>query len=45
MELHDAFRKFQLDYARFDGREFTRLKQLLYLIEERQVNDELMWMR
>jgi nucleoside-diphosphate-sugar epimerase len=44
-ELHDAFRKFQLDYDRFDGREFTRLKQLLHLVSERRLTDELTWVR
>jgi nucleoside-diphosphate-sugar epimerase len=45
VELYEAFRKFELDYARFDGREFTRLKQLLHLIRERRLDDELMWVR
>jgi len=43
LELYEAFRRFELDYARFDGREFTRLKQLLYLIRERRLDGELMW--
>jgi len=45
VELYDAFQRFELDYARFDGREFTRLKQLLHLIQERRVDEELVWMR
>jgi len=45
VELYEAFKRFELDYARFDGREFTRLKQLLHLIQERRVDDELIWMR
>jgi len=45
VELYEAFKRFELDYARFDGREFTRLKQLLHLIQERKVTDELIWMR
>ena len=44
-ELYQAFRRFELDYARFDGREFTRLKQLLYLVQERRLDDALMWVR
>jgi len=42
-ELYDAFQKFELDYDRFDGREFTRLKQLLHLIQERRLTDALTW--
>jgi nucleoside-diphosphate-sugar epimerase len=44
-QLHDAFRAHHLDYARFDGREFTRLKQLLHLIQQRSLDDTLMWVR
>jgi nucleoside-diphosphate-sugar epimerase len=44
-ELYEAFRRFELDYARFDGREFTRLKQLLHLLQERRLDDTLMWVR
>jgi nucleoside-diphosphate-sugar epimerase len=45
VQLHDAFRKFGLDYSRFDGREFKRLEQLLHLIQERRLTDELTWVR
>lgn len=44
-QLYEAFRAHHLDYARFDGREFTRLKQLLHLIEQRSLDDTLMWVR
>ncbi len=45
VELYEAFKRFELSFERFDGREFTRLKQLLHLIQERKVTDELIWMR
>jgi nucleoside-diphosphate-sugar epimerase len=44
-QLYEAFRQFQLDYGRFDGREFTRLKQLLHLIHELKLTEELTWVR
>jgi len=42
-QLRDAYRKFELDYERFDGREFTRLKQLLHLRREGRLDEDLAW--
>jgi nucleoside-diphosphate-sugar epimerase len=44
-QLCESFRAFAIDYQRFDGREFTRLKQLLHLIREGRLDGELMWVR
>jgi len=43
IQLRDAYLKFQLDYDRFDGREFTRLKQLLYLKRVGRLDEDLAW--
>jgi len=45
VQLYDAFRRFGLDYSRFDGREFKRLEQLLHLIQERRLTGQLTWVR
>jgi nucleoside-diphosphate-sugar epimerase len=42
-QLHDAYQAYGLDYERFAGREFTRLKQLQHLMAERRVDDSLQW--
>jgi nucleoside-diphosphate-sugar epimerase len=42
-QLHKAYVRHRLDFARFDGREFTRLKQLQHLLATQQVGEDLMW--
>ena len=42
-QLHRAFSRLGLSYAQFDGRDFTRLKQLRWLLDEGLVDDRLMW--
>jgi len=42
-QLRDAYLKHRLDFERFDGREFVRLKQLLHLKREGRLDDELAW--
>lgn len=42
-ELYAAYTAHGLDYDRFNGREFTRLKQLQYLTAERKLDDSLAW--
>ncbi len=43
VQLRDAYRKFELNYERFDGREFTRLKQLLHLRRLGRLDEDLSW--
>ena len=43
VQLRDAYRKFELNYERFDGREFTRLKQLLHLRRQGRLDEDLSW--
>lgn len=43
-QLRAVYRAVQLDENVFTGRGHTRLKQLEYLMQTRQVNDELYWM-
>jgi nucleoside-diphosphate-sugar epimerase len=42
-ELHEQFRAFALDFERFDGREFTRLKQLQHLLGAGRLDAGLRW--
>ncbi|MGH7724071.1 MAG: NAD-dependent epimerase/dehydratase family protein [Candidatus Eiseniibacteriota bacterium] len=42
-ELYEAFRGFALDFERFEGREFTRLKQLLHLMRAGRLDADLLW--
>ncbi len=42
-QLYESFRDFALDFERFEGREFTRLKQLLHLLREGRLDADLMW--
>jgi nucleoside-diphosphate-sugar epimerase len=43
VELVDAYRKVGLTADDFEGRSYTRLKQLRHLLDERLLNDELRW--
>lgn len=42
-QLHRVFERIQMPKEIFEFRAFTRLKQLRYLMETRQVDDELFW--
>lgn len=42
-QLHAVFSRVQLDAATFTGRGHTRLKQLEYLMQTKQIDDELFW--
>ena len=42
-QLHDRFVRLGLTYDQFDGREFTRLKQLQHLIASGRVGRDLRW--
>ncbi len=42
-QLYDAFVAANLTRERFEGREFTRLKQLQHLLDSHQVDDNLTW--
>jgi nucleoside-diphosphate-sugar epimerase len=44
-QLYGSFSRLGLTYPQFDGRYFTRLKQLRYLVESERVDDHLMWNR
>lgn len=42
-ELYSVFNKINLDSETFNGRPFTRLKQLKYLLKTKQLNKDLYW--
>jgi nucleoside-diphosphate-sugar epimerase len=42
-QLHQVFNRIQMPQETFEFRAFTRLKQLRYLMETRQIDDELFW--
>jgi nucleoside-diphosphate-sugar epimerase len=42
-ELYEAYARTGLDFDRFDGREFTRLKQLQHLMASHSVGADLLW--
>jgi hypothetical protein len=42
-ELYEAYTRIGLDFERFEGREFTRLKQIQHLIATHAVGTDLMW--
>jgi nucleoside-diphosphate-sugar epimerase len=42
-QLHRVFERIQMPAETFEFRAFTRLKQLRYLMETRQLDDELFW--
>ena len=42
-ELVDAYREIGLTHEAFEGRPYTRLKQLRYLLDERRIDDDLRW--
>ena len=42
-ELYSIFKKIDLDADTFNGRSYTRLKQLKYLLETNQLNEDLFW--
>jgi len=42
-QLHDVFERIGMDRATFEGRAFTRLKQLKYLSATGQVDERLFW--
>ena len=44
-QLHAAFRKHGLTYEQFSGKDFTRLKQLKYLLEQDELREDLTWKR
>ncbi len=42
-QLYDVFTRIQMPEETFEFRAFTRLKQLRYLMETHQIDDELFW--
>ena len=42
-EVYDAFRRARLDLAEFEGRRYTRLRQLRYLLDGGNLDAELRW--
>jgi len=42
-ELHDIFKRIEMDAGVFTDRPYTRLKQLKYLISTQQLNEDLYW--
>lgn len=42
-ELYEAFKQTGLTFEEFQGRKFTRLKQLKYLLETDQLDNTLRW--
>ncbi|HLF26893.1 MAG TPA: SDR family oxidoreductase [Anaerolineae bacterium] len=42
-QLYQAFEQVQLPYEDFEGRKYTRLKQLRYLLDTHQVDPNLRW--
>jgi len=42
-QLHDVYARIAMSKETFDARPFTRLKQLMYLIETNQIDDEFFW--
>ncbi len=42
-QLHDVFQEIDLNADLFNGRGFTRLKQLEYLIRTRQIDQDFFW--
>ena len=42
-QLHDVFQEIDLTADLFNGRGFTRLKQLEYLIRTRQIDQDFFW--
>ncbi len=45
MELRNLFAAIDLSYGRFNDRAYTRLKQLQYLMDTLQIDDQLYWRR
>jgi nucleoside-diphosphate-sugar epimerase len=43
-QLHDVFERIGMERATFEGRPFTRLKQLKYLIASGQLDGRLFWL-
>ncbi len=43
-ELYDLFEEINLDFDTFQYRNYTRIKQLKYLIENKLIDDNLHWM-
>ena len=42
-ELYNIFNKIDMDAETFNGRPYTRLKQLKYLLKSNQLNEDLYW--
>lgn len=42
-ELFDAYKKYNLTADQFNGRYFTRLKQIKYLLDSKKINSNLEW--
>lgn len=42
-QLYSIFKKIDMDADTFNGRPYTRLKQLKYLLETHQLNEDLHW--
>jgi nucleoside-diphosphate-sugar epimerase len=42
-QLFDYYQRFNMDKEKFEGRYFTRLKQLNYLINQNRINNNLFW--
>ena len=42
-EIIDAYKKYDMDAEKFNGRYFNRLKQLNYLLENKKIDGNLFW--
>lgn len=42
-ELYNVFKKINMDTETFNGRPYTRLKQLKFLLDTQQLNENLFW--
>lgn len=42
-EVYEAYKKYGMDDKKFNGRAFTRLKEIQHHIAEKKVNSELFW--
>ena len=43
-QIYDYYKKYGMDADKFNGRYFIRLKQLKYLIDNKKLNERLLWL-
>jgi nucleoside-diphosphate-sugar epimerase len=44
-EIYESYLKYKMNDEKFNGRYFTRIKQIKYLIENKLVDDKLFWIK